>query len=96
MMGSVDSSLGMTYYHTMRKAKVALTLDSEIVRRIDMLVRQATFASRSQAVEEALREKLARLDRVRLAVEAGKLDQAEERLLAEEGIEGDLGSWPDW
>ena len=77
-------------------SKIALTLDSGVVRRIDALVRQAAFASRSQAVEEALREKLARLDKVRLAVELEKLDQAQEKWLAEEGIQGELGSWPDW
>lgn len=92
----IDLSKGMTYCHTIRKAKIALSLDSELVRRVDELVRQAAFASRSHAVEEALREKLARIDRTRLSVEAAKLDPEQEKSLAEEGIQGELGSWPAW
>ncbi len=80
----------------MRKAKIALTLDSSVVRRIDELVRQHAFANRSQAVEEALREKLSRLDRSRLSRELAKLDAKNEKSLAEEGIEGESGSWPAW
>jgi len=80
----------------MRKAKVALSLDAEVVRRVDELVSHAAFASRSHTVEEALREKLARIDRTRLAAEAEKLDSDQEKSLAEEGIEGELGSWPTW
>ncbi len=86
----------MTYYHTMRKAKVALSLDAAVVRRVDELVRKAAFTSRSHAVEEALREKLARIDRRRLAEEAAKLDPDQEKRLAEEGAERELESWPAW
>jgi Arc/MetJ-type ribon-helix-helix transcriptional regulator len=96
MSDSVDSSTGITYYHTMRKAKVALSLDAEVLRRVDELVGHGAFASRSHAVEAALREKLAWVDRTRLAAEAGKLNPVHEKRLAEEGIEGELGSWPAW
>ncbi len=92
----VDSQSSMTYYHTMRKAKVALSLEAEVVRRVDELVSKGAFANRSQAVEEALREKLARIDRTRLSEEAAKLDPEQEKRLAEEGIEGELKSWPSW
>ncbi len=67
-----------------------------MVRRVDELVRRAAFTSRSNAVEEALREKLQRIDRSRLAEEAAKLDPQQERGLAEEGIEGEVASWPAW
>jgi Arc/MetJ-type ribon-helix-helix transcriptional regulator len=86
----------MTYHHTMAKAKVALTIDQGVLRRIDDLVRSAAFTSRSQAVEAALREKLERVDRNRLAEESAKLDPAQEQLLAEESAEGDLAEWPAW
>jgi Arc/MetJ-type ribon-helix-helix transcriptional regulator len=86
----------MTYHHTMRKAKIAVSLDSDVVRRLDELVVQAAFASRSMAVEEALREKLERLDRTRLSREVAKLDPRKEKSLAEEGIEGEIESWPAW
>ena len=56
----------------MGKAKIAITLDEKIVGRIDRLVRQRTFSNRSQAIEQAIEEKLSRLDRSRLAREAAK------------------------
>lgn len=80
----------------MAKTKVAVTLDAKLVGRLDSLVRQAQFPNRSQAVEAALVEKLARLDRTRLARECAKLDPEAERTLAEEGMGKELASWPDY
>ena len=73
----------------MGKAKIAITIDEGIVGRIDRLVKQRTFSNRSQAIETALHEKLARLDRSRLAQESAKLDPKLEKTLAEEGIQKD-------
>jgi len=70
----------------MAKAKVAITLDGATLDRVDNLVRQSLFASRSLAIQVAIEEKLARLDRRRLAHECAKLDPAFEKALAEEGI----------
>ena len=82
-------------YHTMPKAKVALTIDADLLDRVDTLVAEQRFRNRSQAVESALAEKLARLARTRLAEEAAKLDPAEERRLADEGlVAGD--AWPEY
>jgi metal-responsive CopG/Arc/MetJ family transcriptional regulator len=69
----------------MAEAKVAITLDEASLGRVDRLVRQSFFASRSQAIQEAVEEKLARLKRSRLARECAKLDPAFEKALAEEG-----------
>jgi metal-responsive CopG/Arc/MetJ family transcriptional regulator len=38
----------------MPKTKVALTLDSELLERVDELVERRRFRSRSQAIEAAL------------------------------------------
>jgi metal-responsive CopG/Arc/MetJ family transcriptional regulator len=78
----------------MRKAKIAVTIDEKIVDRLDGLVHQRAFANRSQAVEQALLEKLERIDRIRLAREAAKVNVDEERSLAEEGIDRDGAEWP--
>lgn len=78
----------------MARAKVAVTLDSDALERVDRLVRQGVFPSRSRAIEAALQEKLERLDRSRLAREAAKLDPAFEQALAEEGMTEDVPSWP--
>ncbi len=96
VMSQLDASSGMTYCHTMRKAKIALSLDADVVRRVDELVSRAAFTSRSQAVEAALREKLERIDRRRLSEELAKLQPDQEKRMAEEGIQGDVESWPAW
>ncbi len=80
----------------MGKAKIAITLDEKIVGRIDRLVRQRTFSNRSQAIEQAIEEKLSRLDRSRLAREAAKLDPEFEKKLSEEGLEKDNREWPEF
>ena len=80
----------------MAKSKIAITLDDEIVGRIDTLVRQRTYPNRSQAIEDAVRDKLTRLERSRLAAEVSKLDPAFERLLAEEGLSQDQSEWPEY
>jgi len=80
----------------MGKAKIAITLDERIVGRLDRLVRQRTFTNRSQAIEQAIEEKLSRLDRTRLAREAAKLDPSFEKSFAEEGLEKDKAEWPEF
>jgi metal-responsive CopG/Arc/MetJ family transcriptional regulator len=70
----------------MGKTKIVVTIDEKIVLRVDHLVEQEAFASRSQAIEEALRDKLDRLERSRLARESAKLDPNCEKTLAEDGI----------
>ena len=80
----------------MGKSKIAITLDREIVKRIDYLVTQKAYLSRSQAIEEAVKEKLNKLDKSRLTVELSKLDPNYERDLAEESIEQDASEWPEY
>ena len=78
----------------MPKAKVALTLDATLLDRVDTLVSEQQYRNRSQAVEAALAEKLARLARTRLATECGKLDPALEQRIADEGLDGE--TWPKY
>jgi len=80
----------------MARPKVAITLDRRTLNRLDKLVQQSIFPSRSQAVQEAVDEKLARLDRTQLARECAKLDPAFEKALAEEGLAEDLSEWPEY
>jgi metal-responsive CopG/Arc/MetJ family transcriptional regulator len=80
----------------MAKTKVAITLDKASLSRVDKLVRESYFASRSQAIQEAIEEKLARFDRRRLARECAKLDPAFEKALAEEGLSEDISRWPEY
>lgn len=78
----------------MPKTKVALTIDSALLERVDRLVERRRFRNRSQAIEAAIAEKLERLARTRLATECAKLDPAEEQQMADEGLAGD--SWSEY
>ena len=80
----------------MPREKIAITLDENTVVRLDRLVRQGVYPNRSRAIEEAVKEKLERLDRRRLASECEKLDVAFEKKLAEEGMSGELIEWPEY
>jgi metal-responsive CopG/Arc/MetJ family transcriptional regulator len=77
-------------------AKIAVTLDKELLTRLDQLVAERRFPSRSSAVQDAVREKLERLGRGRLSRECEKLDRRFERDLAELGLNGDAESWPEY
>ncbi len=94
----LDDMHGMTYGHTWRwsmpRAKVAVSLDESTVERLDRLVKKAAFPSRSQAIQEAVEEKLSRLERSRLARECAKLDPEFEKAMAEEGLSEDVTEWP--
>lgn len=80
----------------MSKAKIAITLDQSLLTALDGLVKQNAFANRSQAIAEALKEKLTRLQKSRLETECRKLDSEEERNIAEMGIAGEKDEWPDY
>jgi metal-responsive CopG/Arc/MetJ family transcriptional regulator len=80
----------------MSRSKIAITIDESTLERLDELVEQSMFPSRSQAIQEAVDEKLARLKRNRLARECAKLNPAFEKSLAEEGLSEDLSEWPEY
>jgi len=80
----------------MSTAKVAVTMDKDLLERLDRLVTNRRFPNRSQAVQEAVSEKLARLERSRLAVECAKLDRAAEQAMAEEGMSSAEAEWPEY
>jgi metal-responsive CopG/Arc/MetJ family transcriptional regulator len=80
----------------MGATKVAITIDDDLLKRLDRLVAEQYFPNRSRAIQEAVREKLQRLDRSRLARECAKLDSASEQALADEGLAADLEQWPEY
>ncbi len=80
----------------MARTKVAISLDESTLNRLDKLVQKQVFPNRSQAIEEAVVEKLTRLEKSRLAQECAKLDPAFEKALAEEGLSEDLTEWPEY
>lgn len=80
----------------MSTAKIAITIEEELLGKLDRLVSAKVFPNRSRAIQEAIQEKLSRVNRSRLARECAKLDPKVEKALAEEGISQDRGEWPEY
>ncbi len=68
----------------MATSKIAITIDQNLLHRLDFLVKSQRFTNRSRAIQEAVAEKLARIERSRLAQECAKLDPKFEQEMAEE------------
>ena len=78
----------------MPTTKVAISMDEEVLERVDELVEERVFPNRSRAIQQAVEEKLNRLERGRLARECAKLDPAFEVAMAEEGLAAESDDWP--
>ena len=78
----------------MAVSKVAITLDEVTLHLVDQLVHKHVYPNRSRVIQEAVAEKLARIDKSRLARECAKLEPKEERALAEEGMSEERAQWP--
>ena len=70
----------------MAASKIAITIDDNILKQLDFLVKAKCFPNRSKAIQEAVAEKLVRIEKSRLARECAKLDPIFEQSLAEEGF----------
>jgi metal-responsive CopG/Arc/MetJ family transcriptional regulator len=69
----------------MAAPKIAITLEKDMVKRIDMLVKSNLFPNRSKAIQQAVVEKLNRIDKSRLSQECAKLDPEFEQSFSEGG-----------
>ncbi len=80
----------------MTTSKIAITIDQNLLHRLDFLVKSQRFTNRSRAIQEAVAEKLARIERSRLAQECAKLDPKFEQEIAEEGFAAEINEWPEY
>jgi len=80
----------------MAASKIAITLDDKTLKRLDVLVKSKFFPSRSNAIQQAVAEKLSRIDKSRLALESAKLNPEFEQSLAEEGFASEMEEWPEY
>lgn len=80
----------------MSVAKVTISIESGLLKKVDYLVKERVFSNRSQAIQSAVSEKILRLDRNRLARECAKLDKAEERSLADSGLAAEVKEWLEY
>lgn len=80
----------------MSTAKIAISIDEQILSKLDRLVKTHVFPSRSKAIQTAVQEKLEKVEQNRLAKECFKLDPKFEKAMAEEGFSMELGEWPEY
>lgn len=80
----------------MSVAKFAISVEESLIKKIDRLVKKGVFPNRSKAIQAALKEKLDRIERTRLARECAKLNPVVEQSLAEEFSPGELSEWPEY
>ena len=80
----------------MAASKIAITIDQNLLYRLDSLVKSQRFTNRSRAIQEAVAEKLARIEKSRLAQECAKLDPKFEQEMAEEGFTEEMDEWPEY
>ncbi|MFZ0240445.1 MAG: ribbon-helix-helix domain-containing protein [Desulfobacterales bacterium] len=78
----------------MAASKIAITIDDNLLKQLDLMVKSRLFPNRSKAIQEAVADKLKRLERNRLAEECAKLDPEYERNMAEEGFSMGIDEWP--
>lgn len=78
----------------MNAAKIAISIEPDLLKRVDALMRQKLFRSRSEIFQIAVSERIERLDEDALSRECAKLDPSEEQAFADIGLSTDLSEWP--
>jgi metal-responsive CopG/Arc/MetJ family transcriptional regulator len=67
----------------MAASKILITIDDNLLKQLDLMVKSNVYPSRSEAIQEAVADKLERVKRTRLAQECEKLDPECEQIIAE-------------
>jgi metal-responsive CopG/Arc/MetJ family transcriptional regulator len=80
----------------MAASKIAITIDDSLLKKLDLMVKSKMYPNRSKAIQEAVSDKIERLERTRLARECAKLDPKFEQNMAEEGLSMEMDEWPEY
>ena len=80
----------------MAASKIAITIDDKLLKQLDLLVKSKVYPNRSKAIQEAVADKVHRLEKIRLAQECAKLDPGNEQNMAEEGFSVEMEEWPEY
>ena len=70
----------------MAASKIAITINDNQLKQLDLMVTNKADPNRSKVIQEAVADQLKRLERSRLAQECAKLDPKYEQSIAEEGF----------
>jgi Arc/MetJ-type ribon-helix-helix transcriptional regulator len=80
----------------MSVAKIAISIDNQLLAKLDDFIALKKFKTRSQAIQLAVQDTIDRLDRKRFLHACSQLDIDAERALADEGLKKDLKEWPEF
>jgi metal-responsive CopG/Arc/MetJ family transcriptional regulator len=80
----------------MSTAKIAISIEEDVLGKPDRLVSSKVFPNRSKAIQEAIKGKLSRVNRSCLARECAKLYPSVEKAIAEEGFSREIEEWPEY
>ena len=80
----------------MAKDKIAITIERDLLKKLDELVKGKVFPNRSLAIQEAVNEKIVRMEKTRLARECAKLEKRYEKKLADEILAAEPGEWDEY
>jgi len=80
----------------MSVAKIAISIDDQLLAKLDGFIALKKFKTRSQAIQIAVQNTIERLDHKRLIHACMQLDTNIERSLADEGLKKDLEEWPEF
>ena len=78
----------------MAKAKIAITVSPLVLNKLDAWLKSEHYASRSEAIEQAVETQLQRLERMRLTAQCALLHVGEEQAMADRGLAADAATWP--
>ena len=76
--------------------KIAITMEKSIVEQLDRWVREKKYPNRSRAIQEAVKDRLARWRKTRLIEEVAKLNPQEEKILAEQSLSAENEKWAEY
>ena len=80
----------------MGTAKIAVSIDEELLQRLDEIVKSKRFTSRSRAIQSALKDSIDRITDEQFDREVVKFDPEYEKSLAEEGMFLVPDEWPEY
>jgi metal-responsive CopG/Arc/MetJ family transcriptional regulator len=80
----------------MAASKIAITIDDNLLKKLDLMVKSKIYPNRSKAIQEAVLDKIERLERTRLERECAKLDPKFEQNMAEEGFSMEIDEWLEY
>ena len=77
-------------------AKITISMEQQLLKKVDRLIKEKAFGNRSQAIQSAVKDKIEKVEHSRLAKECAKLDIRNEQIFADEGLSMELEEWPEY